>query len=285
MKINEQETLRGTKSGTYLNKCLTKKGFYLYSVTDPIEPQRLLNITNVRFGVSELDASDSQLSPEFIQDLLPSAERTALLYHLSFLCLGGFPKLERMIRDQAIETQMLFGSSEAVLLKDSLRNQGWNIKIRQTDLQLKLANCKIQQGVIPSSVHLTEVQTCLDQIRQILVDLKKFWEKVGVTLDSVKDKTFVGEELIAELEDMKEEFLESIEEAKLTDDCWHRPRAPQIRQSMAELMEGGVQMMLSGLTASGGRPMETRQVDSRAQTESWRTPASSLAWETAAMYR
>ncbi|XP_048030846.1 uncharacterized protein LOC125258068 [Megalobrama amblycephala] len=327
---------------------------------------------------TEVVASDSQLSPEFIQELLPSAERTALLYHLSFLCLGGFPKLERMIRDQAIETQMLFGSSEAVLLKcagtssnlvsslfpilikaveknkpklavaylekartwikdiiravddmvtrydkqtqnvktctsdvyeeqskteekitkhsdeikglekalvklelelkkndsdmeeiekriekttqelqdlirnngnyrhsifwglisfgryyndaailakqaeltrlasekNSLRNQGWNIKIKQTDLQLQLANCKIQQGVIPSPVHLTEVQKCLDQIRQILVDLKKFWEKVGVTLDSVKDKTFVGEELIEELEDLKEAFLDSIEEAK-----------------------------------------------------------------------
>ncbi|XP_048030879.1 uncharacterized protein LOC125258085 [Megalobrama amblycephala] len=98
--------------------------------------------------------------------------------------------------------------------KDSLRNQGWNIKIKLTDLQLKLANCKIQQGVIPSPVHLTEVQTCLDQIRQILVDLKKFWEKVAVMLDSVKDKTFVGEDLIEELEDLKEEFLNSIEDAK-----------------------------------------------------------------------
>ncbi|XP_067234454.1 uncharacterized protein [Chanodichthys erythropterus] len=327
---------------------------------------------------TDVVGSDSQLSPEFIQELLPSAERTALLYHLSFLCLGGFPKLERMIRDQAIETQMLFGSSEAVLLKcagtssnlvtslfpvlikaveknkpklaviylekartwikdivravddmvkrydkqtqnvktctsdvyqeqketeekitkhsdemkgledalvklkeelmkndsdmeeiekriekstqelhhliinnrsygysilwglfsfrrrynndailakqaelnslvsekNSLRNQGWNIKIKQTDLQLKLANCKIQQGVIPSPVHLKEVQTCLDQIRHILVDLKKFWEKVGVTLETLKDKTFVGDKLIEYLEDMKEEFLNSIEDAK-----------------------------------------------------------------------
>ncbi|KAK9952872.1 hypothetical protein ABG768_016902 [Culter alburnus] len=326
----------------------------------------------------ELVVSGSSWSPEFIQELLPSAERTALLYHLSFLCLGSFPKLERMIRDQAIETQMLFGSSEAVVLKcvgtssnlvtslfpilikaveknkpklaviylekartwisdiiravddmvtrydhqaqsvktctsdvfeeqnqtegklmkqtvemkaledalvklelelkknvsdmeeidkkiekntqelqdlikkngnyrysffwglfsfdrpyndaairakqaeltplvhekDSLRNKGWNIKIKQTDLQLKLANCKIQQGVIPSPVHLKEVQKCLDQIRQILVDLKKFWEKVSVTLETLKDKTFVGEDLIEELEDLKEEFLNSIEDAK-----------------------------------------------------------------------
>ncbi|XP_048030861.1 uncharacterized protein LOC125258078 isoform X2 [Megalobrama amblycephala] len=321
----------------------------------------------------ELDISESTWSPEFIQELLPSVERTALLYHLSFLCLGGFPKLERMIRDQAIETQMLFGSSEAVLLKcagtssnlvtslfpilikaveknkpklaviylekaktwisdiiravddmvtrydqqtqsvgkctsdvyqeqklteekltkhsdkmkaledslvklevelsnnvddmeeiekkiekntqellyliinnrscrssflrglfsyddairakqaeltslvsekDSLRNQGWDIKIQQIDLQLQMANFKIQLGVIPDPVHLKEVQKCLDQIRQILVNLKKFWEKVSVTLETLKEKTFVGEELIKELEDLKEEFLKSIEDTE-----------------------------------------------------------------------
>ncbi|XP_067234008.1 uncharacterized protein [Chanodichthys erythropterus] len=326
----------------------------------------------------ELVASGSSWSPEFIKELFPSAERTALLYHLSFLCLGKFPQLERKIREQAIETQMLFGSSEAVLLKcagtssnlvtslfpilikaveknkpklaviylekaktwikdivravddmvkrydhqaqsvgkctsdvfkeqdatklkitkktdemnaledalakleteleknvsdmgemekriekstqelhhliinnrsygysflwglfsyrrsynddailakqaelnslvsekNSLRNQGWDIKIKQTDLQLKLANCKIQLGVIPDPDHLTEVQKCLDQIRHILVDLNKFWEKVGVTLETLKDKTFVGDKLIEYLEDMKEEFLHSIEDAK-----------------------------------------------------------------------
>ncbi|XP_016085755.1 uncharacterized protein [Sinocyclocheilus grahami] len=56
-------------------------------------------------------------SPDFIQELLPSAQRTALLYHLSYLCLAKFPKLERELRERAIETQLLFGSSEALLLK------------------------------------------------------------------------------------------------------------------------------------------------------------------------
>ncbi|XP_048031115.1 uncharacterized protein LOC125258260 [Megalobrama amblycephala] len=330
----------------------------------------------------EVVVSDSQLSPDFIQELLPSAERTALLYNLSFLCLGGFPQLERMIRDQALETQMLFGSSEAVLLKcagtssnlvtslfpilikaveknkpvlaviylekartwiediisavgdmvtryekraqsvktctsdvyqeqnqtegkikehtvemkaledaldklkvelkqnesemeaienkikknteeqqdliennkyhqsflwglfsfdghydndaiiakqaeqtpliakkDSVRNKKWEINIKQTDFQLKLANCKIKQGEIPSPVHLKQAQKNLDQIRQILVDLNKFWEKVSALLGTLKDKTFAGDKLIEYLEDMKEEFLESIEEAKK---CWNR---------------------------------------------------------------
>ncbi|RXN37741.1 restin-like protein [Labeo rohita] len=56
-------------------------------------------------------------NPEFIQELLPSAQRTALLYHLSYLCLAKFPKLERILRERATETQLLFGSSEALLLK------------------------------------------------------------------------------------------------------------------------------------------------------------------------
>ncbi|TRY58863.1 hypothetical protein DNTS_034155 [Danionella cerebrum] len=62
-------------------------------------------------------AITSAWSADFTQELLPSAERVALLYHLSYLCLGGFPKLERLLRERAVETQMLFGSSEALLLK------------------------------------------------------------------------------------------------------------------------------------------------------------------------
>ncbi|XP_048030873.1 uncharacterized protein LOC125258081 isoform X2 [Megalobrama amblycephala] len=259
-------------------------------------------------------------SRDFIQELLLSSERTALLYHLSFVCLGKFPKLEYLIRKQASETHLLFRSSEAVLMKcvdtssnlvtslfplvteaaennkpvlavkylenartwindiiravddilkrydqqaksvgkcrsdvfielketeenlkkhtyemkaleDALvklelelrkivsenngpRNQEWDIKIRLIDLQMKLANCKIQQGEIPSPDHLKEVQQCLYQIQQILVDLKEFWEKVSLFLYTLKEKTFAGEVLIEELEDLKEEFLESIEEAK-----------------------------------------------------------------------
>ncbi|XP_048030854.1 uncharacterized protein LOC125258074 [Megalobrama amblycephala] len=334
--------------------------------------------------------ADSKVwSPEFVQDLLPSAQRTALLYHLSYLCLGGFPKLEYMIRERALETQMLFGSSETVLLKcvctscnlvcslfpmlrnavqknkpvlavkylekartwindiiravddmvkrydqqnksvasctsdviqeqketevkltqhseemksleeavakleeelrktaqnveeiekkidginselqdhikelsrnnigmsilavlvpfigpliqsiydtspgvaaqtqylnaelsrltsekSNLRNREWNIQVKLTDLQLKLAISKIQMGVIPSPVHLNDVQKCLSRIQKILVQLKMFWEKVGVALDTLKDKTFAGDALIEELDDLKEEFLTSIKTA------------------------------------------------------------------------
>ncbi|KAK9952879.1 hypothetical protein ABG768_016909 [Culter alburnus] len=132
--------------------------------------------------------------------------------------LWGLFSYRRRYNDDAILAKQAELNS-LVSEKNSLRNQEWNIKIQQTDLQLKLANCKIQLGAIPSPVHLKEVQTCLDRIREILVDLKKFWEKVAVMLEKLKDKTFVGEELIKDLEDLKEEFLNSIEEAK---EDWQR---------------------------------------------------------------
>ncbi|CAM4724379.1 unnamed protein product [Leuciscus chuanchicus] len=65
----------------------------------------------------ELIVTDFSWSPECVQDLHTSAERTALLYHLSYLCLGSIPKLEHLIREQAIGAQLLFGSTEAVLVK------------------------------------------------------------------------------------------------------------------------------------------------------------------------
>ncbi|XP_051969459.1 chromosome partition protein Smc-like [Xyrauchen texanus] len=354
----------------------------------------------------EVAIKDLASSPEFIQELLPSAERTALLYHLSYLCLGEFPKLERIIRDRAVETQLLFGSSEALLLKcvetsdnlvtllfpmlkkaveknkpnlankylekaikwideiiddvgkivkryeklnvdvasstsdistekkqtkeqkqqqtsemkalqkilddlekeinnvneeknktekkmeekeseiqtfistltskteessekvsgwkkslhvftrivpfisniisyavkmvtgttdepvlkahtdvlslltaekENLRKQEWEIQNKLMQHQLKLAQLKIENGDIPDANHLVEVQKCLTQIQQILIQLQVFWEKVGSLLNSLKQKTSAGEDMIEDLDDLKEEFLESVEAAK---GCW-----------------------------------------------------------------
>ncbi|ROL43689.1 hypothetical protein DPX16_21850 [Anabarilius grahami] len=64
---------------------------------------------------TEVIASENHLS--FFQDLLPSADRTALLYNLSYLCLAKFPELERVLKECAVETQYLFSSSEALLQK------------------------------------------------------------------------------------------------------------------------------------------------------------------------
>ncbi|XP_073797348.1 uncharacterized protein [Danio rerio] len=358
----------------------------------------------------DLVLCNSMGSPEFIQELLPAAERTALLYHLSYLCLGGFPKLERLLRERALETQLLFGSSEAVLFKcvgtsnnlvksllpslkvaaeknkpqlarkllekakdwisdiikdvkdivkrydkhnsdvakstsdiitvkdeteknhqqqtcemealqktvdtleanlqklnkeieasekqieaknaeiqafinkitskkeeptvqttsampaaaaiapsvaifsmivpfvehimdyickmvtassyqatiktlqgglseltdahRHLQDQEWSIQNKLMDQQLKLAKIKIENGQLPSVSHLDEVQKCLSRIQQILVQLQKFWEKVGALLDTLKDRTFAGEDHIEFLEDMKEVFLDSVDAAK-----------------------------------------------------------------------
>lgn len=62
-------------------------------------------------------------------------------------------------------------------------------------------------GVIPSPVHLEDVQLCLLQIQQILIELQKFWENVRTLLDSMKDQSFVEEDLF---QDLKEGFLTSI---------------------------------------------------------------------------
>ncbi|XP_026057394.1 uncharacterized protein LOC113042627 [Carassius auratus] len=330
----------------------------------------------------EVVPSEFSWRSEFIHDLHPATERTALLYHLSYLDLGKFPKLERLIREQAVETQMLFGSSEAVLMKcvatgsnlvssvfpmlmtafeknkpvlalrslekartwindiiramdatvqryyqhiqsvarctsdviqekkereekrtentqvkslqeavakleeelrkhnrdmkelerkikdkdcelqnhiahtsekqsgiwmhllqfiamtdpadtakteslnadlsyltsekDDLQARKQTIQVKLTDLQLKLSTCKTQPGVIPSPVHLEDVQLCLLQIQQILIELQKFWENVRTLLDSMKDQSFVEEDLF---QDLKEGFLTSI---KATGKYWQR---------------------------------------------------------------
>ncbi|CAM4735126.1 hypothetical protein PO909_021346 [Leuciscus waleckii] len=328
-------------------------------------------------------------SPEFIKELLPSAQRTALLYHLSYLCLAKFPKLERVLRERAVETQLLFGSSEALLLKcaatsknlystllpalkiavekdktilaikslekarvwiteiidkvgqmvdrydkhnrsvasctsdvileksetekkkeqgsvemvaheqavrdleeqlmknlkqfgeieemikqkkkemydhvkatskkpkkvgffdalasiftgvtntygdddpqaaaktqvlsseltqlsidkSSLMSKEWSIHVRLTDMQLKLASMKIENGSIPDPVHLKDVQKCLSRIQNILIQLQKFWESVGVMLEGIKDNTFANEDFIEEIE-LKQTFLDTITTAQ-----------------------------------------------------------------------
>ncbi|XP_058623990.1 uncharacterized protein LOC131534891 [Onychostoma macrolepis] len=329
--------------------------------------------------------------PDFVTELLPSAQRTALLYHLSYLCLAKFPKLERELRARATETQLLFGSSEVLLLKcaatsknlvstllpglkaavekdkstlaikslekarswiteivdkveqmverydihnnsvasctsdvinekdeteskikinvekiaklksdvtklkeerkknteeisqidrtiaqknqelqnyikqasrkhnrlgfitalvpfigplvnaifgakidhglaaniqalsnelsrlsnekSNLRNMEWNIDFRLTDLQLKLASMIIENESIPDPVHLNDVQTCLSQIQQILIQIKQFWETVSVMLEALKEETFANEHFIED-SDMKEIFLNSITTAQ-----------------------------------------------------------------------
>ncbi|KAL7872573.1 hypothetical protein SRHO_G00075560 [Serrasalmus rhombeus] len=342
------------------------------------------------FLKSEVVPATSVWSSEFVEELLPSSQQVCLLYHISYLCLAKFPKLERLLRIRAVETKLLFGSSEAVLLKCvgtsqnlvsslfpmlihaveknkpvlaikylekartwimeiihdvekmvdrydthnkdvamttsdvitekketekqlsqlskeikvmteeikklegelnkttaqlteteqkidaknrelqdvvrdaaakssgfsifasivpvigpivksiydratspevaaktkaleaelnrltaekiSLKQKEWNLQVQAIDLRMKLAKVQIDKGTIPEPTHLGEVQYFLSKIQKILVHLKGFWENVYMLLGNIKDKTFVGEDLIEEPE-FKEEFVKSIQAA------------------------------------------------------------------------
>ncbi|RXN14873.1 fibrinogen- and Ig-binding -like protein [Labeo rohita] len=106
------------------------------------------------------------------------------------------------------------GLSELNSAKQRLKEQEWDIQNELMDKQLQLAKLKIENGQIPCVSHLDEVQKCLSRIQKILVQLQKFWEKVGSLLDTLKQRTFAGEDWIDELADLKEQFLESIDAAK-----------------------------------------------------------------------
>lgn len=54
-----------------------------------------------------------------IQEYLPCSQQIVLLYHASHFGLAKFPKLERLLSIRAVETQLLLGSSETLLLKVS----------------------------------------------------------------------------------------------------------------------------------------------------------------------
>ncbi|XP_048030849.1 CAP-Gly domain-containing linker protein 1-like [Megalobrama amblycephala] len=334
----------------------------------------------------------TQWSPEFVKELLPASEKTALLYHLSYLCLANFPNLERIIRSRAVETQLLFGSSDATMLKciltsqnlveslfpmlvkaveknkavlaikflekarvwikdiiadvdkivekydlhnndvksstsdvykekcdtdkkikeqdqelkqaesalntlkslhqktieelaeteqkinsktqeiqefarsitktskglgifaalvpfiglivksiydavhdpeniarmkaleaelnvyiadkTALKQKEWQTQLQLIDGQMKAAKASFDLNSIPDPIYLNEVQSSLSKIQAILIQLKHFWESVAVMLDSLEKKTFVGEDLVEDLTELKDEFLASIEVAK-----------------------------------------------------------------------
>ncbi|XP_065140747.1 uncharacterized protein [Paramisgurnus dabryanus] len=331
-------------------------------------------------------------SPSFIEELLPAAQKTALLYQLSYLCLANFPTLERIIRARAVETQLLFGSSDATMLKciltsenlvqslfpmlgkavaqnkpilavkylakarewikdiindvdkivqkydlhnkdvatstsdvikekidteknmaekaqelkqteqalnqlkaelqkaskelaeaeqkinaksqelqdfarsvtqvskglgifaalvpfaglvvksiydaikdpgnaakmkrleaelnnlisdkTVLKNKEWELQLQIIDWQMKVSRASFERSSIPDPIHLRDVQSSLSKIQAVLIQLKNFWESVAQMLDYLEQKTFVGEDLIDDLSELKDEFLDSIKAAE-----------------------------------------------------------------------
>nr|XP_055056774.1 uncharacterized protein LOC129441063 [Misgurnus anguillicaudatus] len=331
-------------------------------------------------------------SPSFVEELLPAAQKTALLYQLSYLCLANFPTLERIIRARAVETQLLFGSSDATMLKciltsenlvqslfpmlgkavaqnkpilaikylakaqvwikdiindvdkivqrydlhnkdvatstsdvikekietekkmsekdqelkqtevalnqlkaelqkaskelaeaeqkinaksqelqdfarsvtqisrglgifaalvpfaglvvksiydaikdpgnaakmkrleaelnnlisdkTALKNKEWELQLQIIDWQMKVSRASFERSSIPDPIHLSDVQSSLSKIQAVLIQLKNFWESVAQMLDYLEQKTFVGEDLIDDLSELKDEFLDSIKAAE-----------------------------------------------------------------------
>ncbi|XDV48206.1 hypothetical protein PO909_017658, partial [Leuciscus waleckii] len=128
---------------------------------------------------------------------------------MSYIC-----KMVTNTKHASVIKTLQSGLTELTSAQHRLREREWDIQNKLMDNQLKMAKLKIENGQMPSVTHLDEVQVCLSRIQQILVQLQKFWEKVGSLLDTLKKKTFTGEIWVDDLDDMKEEFLESIDAAK-----------------------------------------------------------------------
>ncbi|KAL7872582.1 hypothetical protein SRHO_G00075650 [Serrasalmus rhombeus] len=65
----------------------------------------------------ELVPAHALVRPGFIDELVPSSKQITLGYNRSYRCLAKFPKCEKLIRSRALETQLLYSSSEATLWK------------------------------------------------------------------------------------------------------------------------------------------------------------------------
>ncbi|KAK9952875.1 hypothetical protein ABG768_016905 [Culter alburnus] len=114
---------------------------------------------------------------------------------------------ENIARMKALE-------AELNIYKTALKQKEWQIQVDIIDGQMKAAKASFDRNSIPNPIHLKEVQSSLSKIQAILIQLKYFWLSVSEMLDYLEKKTFVGEDLIEDLADLKDEFLESIEIAK-----------------------------------------------------------------------
>ncbi|KAK2867473.1 hypothetical protein Q8A67_025590 [Cirrhinus molitorella] len=94
-----------------------------------------------------------------------------------------------------------------------LKNKQRNIQVRLTDAQLKLAKMKTEKGSIPDLIHLSEVQKCLSQIQQTLIQHNMFWKSVQVFLEALNGETFANDHFIGESE-LKETVVTYIDLAQ-----------------------------------------------------------------------
>ncbi|XP_069054364.1 cingulin-like [Lepisosteus oculatus] len=98
--------------------------------------------------------------------------------------------------------------------KDTKVSELWQKEKELFRLQLDYAKVQINIGSIGDPSTLAEVQECLTRVKDILLQMKKFWEMTGVALDTFKQRTFTREDTLDVLEDCEKDFLSSLDEAE-----------------------------------------------------------------------
>ncbi|KAG1934279.1 hypothetical protein F2P79_019904 [Pimephales promelas] len=104
--------------------------------------------------------------------------------------------------------------------KTDLKQKQWEVQLQIIDQQMKVARAYFKRNSIPEPIHLDEVQKSLSKIRGILGDVLNFWEDVDNRLESLKQKTFAGEDFLEEFDIFKDHFIGSIQKAKEAWSCF-----------------------------------------------------------------
>lgn len=174
-----------------------------------------INTEIQKFISSITDSKDESMEmPEVTPKMGSSVAIFSMIVPFVENIIGYICKVVMSTSQEKVIRTLQSGLSELTAAQQRLKEQEWNFQNQLMDKQLSLAKIKVENGQLPSITHLDEVQMCLSRIQQILIQLQKFWEKVGSLLDTLKKRTFAGDVWIEELEDMKEEFLKSIDAAK-----------------------------------------------------------------------
>ncbi|XP_056090947.1 uncharacterized protein LOC130070550, partial [Rhinichthys klamathensis goyatoka] len=164
-------------------------------------------------------------SPEFTQELLPAAQKTALLYHLSYLCLGKFTNLERIIRSRAVETQLLFGSSDATMLKCILTSENL---VKSLFPMLVTA---VEKNKPTLAVKFLE--KARGWIKDIITDVDKIVEKYDLHNKDVASST---SDVIQEKQDTDKKITEQDQELKVINKALNEMKS-KLQKTTAELAE------------------------------------------------
>ncbi|XP_062855350.1 uncharacterized protein LOC134318384 [Trichomycterus rosablanca] len=144
---------------------------------------------------------------EFVQELTPASKQIPLLYHLSYLCLAKFPKLERLLRARAVETQILFGESEGILYQCMGTS---NNLVTSLFPMLIFAVEKNKPTLAGKYLNKAEtwIKEIIDEVQKMLDSYKKHTKDVSTTTSDVNTEKAETEtklkQLSKEIEAMKE---------------------------------------------------------------------------------